>query len=46
MREYIYKLEEKWSGSESVENIKKNDVYVFEGFLLLLERVLFGYLFD
>ena len=46
VREYIYKLEEKWSGSESVENIKKNDVYVFEGFLLLLESVLFGYLFD
>ena len=45
VRKYIYKVEEKWSGSTSVENIKKNDVYVFEGILLLLESVLLGYLF-
>jgi lipoprotein signal peptidase len=45
VREYIYQSKEKWNGRKSLENIKKNDVYILEGVLLIVESIILGYLF-
>lgn len=40
IRKYIYKSKKTWSGTRSVENMKKNDVYIIEGFMLLVLSIL------
>jgi hypothetical protein len=46
VREYIYRSKEKWNVERSLENIKKNDVYILEGILLIIESFILGYLFE
>ena len=45
VRQYIYQSKENWNAQKSMENIRKNDVYILEGLLLIAESFLFGYLF-
>lgn len=46
VREYIYRSKEKWNVEKSLENIKKNDVYILEGVLLIIESIILSYLFE
>jgi hypothetical protein len=45
VRQFFFEYKENWDVKRSIENFKKNDLYILEGLLLIIESVLLSYLF-